>query len=94
MKIKVYVTSGDYIKWRDYMADAAAELGFNFQMDVIDPYPDILDPFGILDIAGLKDFYKMCEYLDEDVIIRPRRCIEDGDKYDMVIEIYDEWREN
>lgn len=91
MKIIVYVTSGSYEYWKGVMERAGSELGFAFFMELRD-IGGI--ECGVLELNGFKDFLKMCEYLDEDIIIRPKWHCGDGADYDMIIEIYDEWRED
>ena len=99
MKIQVWVTSGDYEAWQKIIPQAARD-------GVYDPKLEIVrnekisefgvkygDTYGEMQFNGYKDFLKFVEFIDEEIIIIPKHRRADGDKYDMVIEIYDDYRE-
>ena len=91
MKIKVFVTSGQYEYWKEVMERAGLKLGFAFFMEL-----KVINGIncGILELNGFKDFLEMCDYLNEDIIIRPKWPYGEDCNYDMIIEIYDAWRED
>ena len=91
MKIAVFITSGDFKKWQEIIRNAARDGVCNPKLELV-RYPWGM-MYGEMQLNGYKDFLKLVEFLDTEVIIMPKHRHTDGDKYDMVIKIYDDYRE-
>ena len=96
MKVQVWVTSGDYEAWQKIIPNAARDGVYDPKLEIIttnektSPY---FVTYGEMQFNGYKDFLKFVESIDEEIIIMPKRRRIDGDKYDMIIEIYDDYRD-
>ena len=95
MKVQVWVTSGDYETWQKIIPQAARDGVYNPKLEIVpsDKTSPYLDSYGEMQFNGYKDFLKFIEFIDEEIIIIPKHRRADGDKYDMIIEIYDDNRE-
>ena len=91
MKVQVWVTSGDYKAWQEIIPQAARDGVCDPKLELFRyPYGAM---YGEMQFNGYKDFLKFIEFIDEEIIIIPKHRRADGDKYDMIIEIYDDNRE-
>jgi len=99
MKIQVWVTSGDYKAWQEVIPNAARDGVYDPRLDIItvEKISSLGNKYnytyGEMELNGYKDFLKLVDFLDEEIIIIPKHRREDVDKYDMIIEIYDDYRE-
>lgn len=99
MKIQVWVTSDDYEKWQEIIPHAAQDGVYDPKLEIV--RNETISEFGVkytetygeMQLNGYKDFLKLVEFLDEEIIIMPKHRRLDGEKYDMVVEIYDDYRE-
>lgn len=91
MKVQVFVTSGDYEGWQEIIRNAARDGIYDPRLKLVrHPYGEV---FGEMEFNGYKDFLKFVEFIDNEIIIIPKHRRADGNRYDMVIEIYDDYRE-
>ena len=99
MKIQVWVTSGDYRAWQEIIPQAARDGVYDPKLELVTIEKTsslgkkYFNTYGEMKLNGYKDFLKLIEFIDEEIIIIPKHRRLDGDKYDMVIEIYDDHRE-
>lgn len=98
MKVQVWVTSGDYEAWQKIIPQAARDGVYDPKLEMVTyERTEFGNKFtlryGEMRLNGYKDFLKLVEFIDEEIIIIPKHRRIDGDKYDMIIEIYDDHRE-
>ena len=98
MKIQVWVTSGDYEAWQKIIPQAARDGVYDPKLELVTYERNefgnkFILRYGEMRLNGYKDFLKLVEFIDEEIIIIPKHRRIDGDKYDMIIEIYDDHRE-
>lgn len=96
MKIAVFVTSGDYEAWQKIIPQAARDGVYDPKLTLVEKASSIYGysyTIGEMQLNGYKDFLKLVEFIDEEIIIRPKHRNPELEDYDMVIEIYDDYRE-
>lgn len=96
MKIAVFITSGDFEKWQEIIPHAAQDGVYDPKLTLVEKTSSIYGysyTIGEMQLNGYKDFLKLVEFIDEEIILRPKHRNPELEDYDMVIEIYDDYRE-